>query len=150
MVPFWVGRCTTHFRTYCIGDWDVHWGCGILTHGHPNWVLDNGSLLQRRNLKLYLPSWQGFAPTKTRQHLQFSVAGETKPGIFKGEHSPNWEMLNKPKMIEFQGEIKGSQPLFNEGPKQNCWVARWLPIFPPNMEVAAALSNMKLVFQRWF
>ena len=25
MVPFW-GRCTTHFRTYCSGDWDVHWG----------------------------------------------------------------------------------------------------------------------------
>ena len=25
MVPFW-DRCTTHFRTYFIGDWDVHWG----------------------------------------------------------------------------------------------------------------------------
>ena len=25
MVPFW-GRCTTHFRTYSSGDWDVHWG----------------------------------------------------------------------------------------------------------------------------
>ena len=25
MVPFW-GRCTTHFRTYFGGDWDVHWG----------------------------------------------------------------------------------------------------------------------------
>ena len=25
MVPFW-GRCTTHFRTYFSGDWDVHWG----------------------------------------------------------------------------------------------------------------------------
>ena len=33
MVPFW-GRCTTHFRTYFSGDWDVHWGYGILTHGH--------------------------------------------------------------------------------------------------------------------
>ena len=22
---FW-GRCTTHFRTYFSGDWDVHWG----------------------------------------------------------------------------------------------------------------------------
>ena len=21
-----VGRCTTHFRTYISGDWDVHWG----------------------------------------------------------------------------------------------------------------------------
>ena len=26
-----VGR---HFRTYFSGDWDVHWGYGILTHGH--------------------------------------------------------------------------------------------------------------------
>ena len=33
MVPFW-GRCTTHFRTYFSGDWDVHWGYGLLTHGH--------------------------------------------------------------------------------------------------------------------
>ena len=24
--------CTTHFRTYFSGDWDVHWGYGILTH----------------------------------------------------------------------------------------------------------------------
>ena len=32
MVPFW-GRCTTHFRTYFSGDWDVHWRYGILTHG---------------------------------------------------------------------------------------------------------------------
>ena len=23
MVPFW-GRCTTHFRTYSSGDWDLH------------------------------------------------------------------------------------------------------------------------------
>ena len=27
------GRCTTHFRTYFSGDWDVHWGCAVLTHG---------------------------------------------------------------------------------------------------------------------
>ena len=44
MVPFW-GRCTTHFRTYFSGGWDVHWGYDldlmfteitiwILTHGH--------------------------------------------------------------------------------------------------------------------
>ena len=32
MVSFW-GRCTTHFRTYFRGDWDVHRGCRILTHG---------------------------------------------------------------------------------------------------------------------
>ena len=32
-IPFW-GWCTTHFRTYFSGDWDVHWRYGILTHGH--------------------------------------------------------------------------------------------------------------------
>ena len=33
-IPFWlVSEFTTHFRTY-FSDWDVHWGYGILTHGH--------------------------------------------------------------------------------------------------------------------
>ena len=37
--PFWVpifgaGEFTTHFRTYCIGGWDVHWGYGVKTHSH--------------------------------------------------------------------------------------------------------------------
>ena len=27
-------RCTTHFRTYFSGDWDVHWGYGLVAHGH--------------------------------------------------------------------------------------------------------------------
>ena len=27
-------RCTTHFRTYFSGDWDVRWGYGVLTHSH--------------------------------------------------------------------------------------------------------------------
>ena len=29
--PSGVGEFTTHFRTYFSGDWDVHWGHGILT-----------------------------------------------------------------------------------------------------------------------
>ena len=34
MVPFW-GRCTTHqIWSISSGDWDVHWGYGLLTHGH--------------------------------------------------------------------------------------------------------------------
>ena len=32
-VPFW-GRCTTHLSQDFSGDWAVHWGYGILTHGH--------------------------------------------------------------------------------------------------------------------
>ena len=33
-IPFWlVGKFTTHFRTYFTGDWDVHRGYGLLTHG---------------------------------------------------------------------------------------------------------------------
>ena len=27
-IPFWA-RCTTHFRTFFSGDWDVHWGTGF-------------------------------------------------------------------------------------------------------------------------
>ena len=30
---FGVGEFTTRFRTYLNGDWDVHWGYGLLTHG---------------------------------------------------------------------------------------------------------------------
>ena len=32
MIPFWdvFGEFTTHFRTYFSGEWDVHWGYGIL------------------------------------------------------------------------------------------------------------------------
>ena len=33
-IPFWGFRCTAHFRTYFGGDWDIHWGYGLLTHGH--------------------------------------------------------------------------------------------------------------------
>ena len=33
---FGVGEFTTHFRTYSSGDWDVYWGCGVLTHGQMN------------------------------------------------------------------------------------------------------------------
>ena len=29
---FGLGECT-HFRAYLSGDWDVHWGYGVLTHG---------------------------------------------------------------------------------------------------------------------
>ena len=28
-----IGEFTTHVRTYLGGDWDVHWGYGLLTHG---------------------------------------------------------------------------------------------------------------------
>ena len=28
-----VGRCTNHLSRDFTGDWDVHWGYGILTHG---------------------------------------------------------------------------------------------------------------------
>ena len=31
---FGVGEFTTHFSTYVSGDWDVHWGYGLLNHGH--------------------------------------------------------------------------------------------------------------------
>ena len=31
---FGVGEFTTHYRIYSSGDWDVHWGYGLLTHGH--------------------------------------------------------------------------------------------------------------------
>ena len=39
-------RCTTHFRTYFSGDWDVHWGYDLdfdpfaeLSHSRSSWTL---------------------------------------------------------------------------------------------------------------
>ena len=42
-IPFW-DRCTTHFRTYFSGDWDVHWGLtGILPRGRLGWFGETSS-----------------------------------------------------------------------------------------------------------
>ena len=58
--PFW-DRCTTHFRTDFSGDWDVHWGYGVLTHGHLknvsctqaiHYMPTNDSLRRTRSIKL--------------------------------------------------------------------------------------------------
>ena len=35
MVPFWEAN-SPPILVYCSGDWDVHWGYGVLTHGHFN------------------------------------------------------------------------------------------------------------------
>ena len=36
-IPCWgIGEFTTHVRTHLSRDWDVHWGYGLLTHGHVN------------------------------------------------------------------------------------------------------------------
>ena len=29
-----IGEFTAHVRTDFSGNWDVHWGYGVLTHGH--------------------------------------------------------------------------------------------------------------------
>ena len=39
MVPFW-GRCTTHFRTYFSGGWDVHRGYDL---DFDLWPVENSS-----------------------------------------------------------------------------------------------------------
>ena len=38
---------------YFSGDWDVHWGCGILTHGH----FPVGAIPGRNNYKTALGKW---------------------------------------------------------------------------------------------
>ena len=43
MVPFW-GRCTTHFRTYFSGDWDIHWGYDL---GFGTWLVSLGASTRR-------------------------------------------------------------------------------------------------------
>ena len=79
MVPFW-GRCTTHFKTYFSGDWDVHWGYGSLTHGHLRECAQQGSSHWRCtwapfghlqlfvfdiNLDITIPAAKDHSPRKT-------------------------------------------------------------------------------------
>ena len=53
-----------HFRTYFSGDWDVHWGHGILTHGHVAVAVHQGRPLKadlgsRWALRaLYVSHWE--------------------------------------------------------------------------------------------
>ena len=44
-IPFW-DRCTTHFRTYFSGDWDVHWGCDL---GFDPWPNSPKTVRQQQN-----------------------------------------------------------------------------------------------------
>ena len=53
---FRVGEITTHFRTYFSGDWDVHWGYGILTHGHVFGVKDETGNALDNCMKRVVPS----------------------------------------------------------------------------------------------
>ena len=46
---FGVGEFTTHVRTHFSGDWDVHWGHGLLTRGHVEPHV-GGSISQKRRL----------------------------------------------------------------------------------------------------
>ena len=58
-IPFWAFRCTTHFRTYFSGDWDVHWGYRILTHGHIG--IPNNPLRDKSHFHFHSPT-QGSNP----------------------------------------------------------------------------------------
>ena len=54
---FGVGVFTTHFRPYFSGDWDVHWGYGLLTHGHMDSAFLGDGLPMRRPQKETTTIW---------------------------------------------------------------------------------------------
>ena len=54
---FGVGEFTTHFRTYFSGDWDVHWGYGLLTPGHLYASIHHTSASVENRQRLALPSF---------------------------------------------------------------------------------------------
>ena len=57
-IPFWC-RCTTQFRTYFSGDWDVHWGYDL---GFDPWPLKKPRIAQRQLpiQGLFTPSTSNF------------------------------------------------------------------------------------------
>ena len=46
LVPFWVG--SPPILVYFIGDWDVHWGYRLLTHGQLPFVSPSSCLLAKK------------------------------------------------------------------------------------------------------
>ena len=53
-IPSWGFRCTTHFRTYFRGDWDVHRGYRVLTHGHIAFHRGVGPVVSEPTVRLAL------------------------------------------------------------------------------------------------
>ena len=95
---FQVGEFTTHFRTYFIGDWDVRWGYGILTHCH----MSSGSSVRFFGvtnkvfqLGLFLTiffGWEG-SPTKidVLEKVGTHILTSLLEGPSKGNHSQTQE-----------------------------------------------------------
>ena len=84
MVPFWLaGEFTTDLRTYFSGDWDVHWGYGILTHGHLS-----PPLFCTKAKK------EPLAVTWTSRYFRSYLQAHCKPKPFRGTWSPTRSALD--------------------------------------------------------
>ena len=79
-IPFW-GRCTPHFS----GDLDVHWGYGILTHGHM--VRRPQVFMVPSVFSVVVPVWVEYMPVWVP--LTHSWAG-IKDINFVGGQQPSW------------------------------------------------------------
>ena len=76
MVPFW-GRCTTHFRTYFSGDWDVHWGY-LDFDPWPN--KEKGAAVHSWLFLAFLAAHRCFFPTAE----SFGVSAQIGSGVVRG------------------------------------------------------------------
>ena len=72
MVPFW-DRCTTHFRTYVSGDWDVHWGYEL--------GFDKAIFILETRLCCLKASWKVCANFPEFNRLEFREGVPAKWGI---------------------------------------------------------------------
>ena len=122
-IPFWLaGEFTTQFGLYFSGDWDVHWGYGILTHGHISFC---ASLAEIQPPLSFAPIcsanppefthkprvwavceqsiFTGWTPTNYRQdmHTQLPTRGQL-PGPFSGT-TPPWASISCLRLTEEAG-----------------------------------------------
>ena len=77
---------------YFSGDWDVHWGYGLLTHGHMGvsffestacWVVLKGSQRETKPPSSFF--WVGESPLKDTTILAIYVdSGKLNPGVYLG------------------------------------------------------------------
>ena len=79
---FGLGEFTTHFRTYFRGDWDVHCGYGILTHGH---IREIPFIKVRENSHGYDLYWHH---RRCDLHKHAPTCARTGPGISVSAPTP--------------------------------------------------------------
>ena len=114
---FGVGECTTHFRTYFSGDWDVHWGAtGVLTHVHISKVVSPQPELPRISRTT---SWMTHGARKGNLTLRFGCPEPPEKKKYKKDNKKETKNSNNNKKAKQKRDAStlatAGGPLFERG-----------------------------------